>query len=217
MDYSHDQLIPEHPGITNVNYYDNNMYYPYPDCFSPPDNAPTIAAVATRRIQQFTALHADKHATLSIDSGCEGNCILFTECKRLGIPVRPLDYDDVTPTQADGITNMEVVGKVSCNFERNSLKLHFEGYSVKQLARNILCGLPFIERNEIIQLPASRKLIVSNKTIMEDPPLSPVSQLPFSVQVVPHTQGRGTHTHRTHSGFESGAPQHLPKYRGGAQ
>ena len=74
VDNSHTQLIPEHPGITNINYYyDNNMYYPYSDCFSQPDNAPIIAAVVTRRIQQFTALHADKHSMLSIDSSCEGN------------------------------------------------------------------------------------------------------------------------------------------------
>ena len=34
MDYNHDQITTEHTGITNVNYFDNNMYYPYPDYLS---------------------------------------------------------------------------------------------------------------------------------------------------------------------------------------
>ena len=34
-------------------------------------------------------------AQLSLDSGCEGDCIRFDECKRLGIPIYPLDATDM--------------------------------------------------------------------------------------------------------------------------
>ena len=144
--------------------------------------SPTVSAVKTRCIQQFTALHDGKQAVLSIDSGCEGACMVEQESKRLGTKVLPLDSDDVIPRQADGVTPLDTVGKTSCYFSRNGIQLHFEGYVVKSLAKPILCGLPFIEENNIVQFPADRKLTIKNKMIMEDPPLSPTPTLPFSVQ-----------------------------------
>ena len=50
---------------------------------------------------------------------------------------------------------------------------------------------------------------------MEDPPLSLVPQLQFSVQVVPHTQKGGTHTHRTHSKYGGGNTTNQARVRDG--
>ena len=88
-------------------------------------------------------------AMLSLDSGCEGDCIHVNECKRLGIPILPLDSTDTQPMQADGHSPLDIVGKVKFECTCDKITLYFEGYAVKNIQTSILCGGSFLSRNKI--------------------------------------------------------------------
>ena len=143
-----------------------------------------VNVIPTRSIQKFTFLCHKKQAILAIDSGCEGNCITEAETKRLGIKILPLEPEDKVPSQADGSSILEVVGAAKTTFHRDGLILHFHGYVVKRLSQPTLCGLPFIEANNIVQYISRKSMAIGNKTILEDPPFSPATTLPFDVNEV---------------------------------
>ena len=66
-----------------------------------------------RKIQQIAVYIHNKPGILSLDSGCEGDCVRLDECYRLNIQVKPLDASDTQiPTQADGKSPLDIVGKV---------------------------------------------------------------------------------------------------------
>ena len=60
-------------------------------------------SIPIRKIQNVAFMVNNKVVQLSLDSGCEGDCIRLDECKRLNIQIQPLDHTDTAiPTQADG-------------------------------------------------------------------------------------------------------------------
>ena len=178
------EMDDEMPGFMNQ-YVNKNPYY-YTNLsiqkIHPPDQAPTIGLVPTRKIQKFTFLNHGKQAVLSIDSGSEGDCMLETEAARLNLKILPLEKEDRVPRQADGISPLEVVGVVKTTFVRGSNILHFHGYVVKTLSQPILCGTPFICRNKIVQHMHKRLMMIGDHVVLEDPPFYPGSNLPFTVQ-----------------------------------
>ena len=103
-------------------------------------------------------------AVLTIDSGCEGDCIKLDCCHRLGIQILPLDKDDnKVPTLADGKSPLEIVGQVKFTAVRGNVKLVFEGYVAKELNADILCGAPFMERNKLVQELHNKCVVVDGK------------------------------------------------------
>ena len=108
-------------------------------------------------------------AQLSLDSGCEGDCIRVDECKRLGIPIYPLDATDIhVPTQADGKSPLNVLGKVKFQAYRDKISLNFDGYVTDTLQSPILCGAPFLARNKIVQELHNRRIIINGKHYIEE-------------------------------------------------
>ena len=83
--------------------------------------------IPIRKIQCILVMVNGKNTLLSLDSGCEGDCIREEECLRLQIPITPLDHTDMVPTQADGNYNLNVVGKAKFTSQRDSFSLDFEG------------------------------------------------------------------------------------------
>ena len=108
-----------------------------------------------------------------MDSGCEGDCVREDECIRLDIAIQPLDSSDTQiPTQADGMSPLDIVGKVKFITERDKLIFTYEGYVSKTLHCAILCGGAFMERNDIVQELKDKRIKVANKHyIMESSPL----------------------------------------------
>ena len=87
-----------------------------------------------RKIQNIAVYINDKSALISLDSGCEGDCIRMDECYRLNIPIEPLDSTDTNlPSQADGTSALEIVGKVKFKAVRDKLVFEYEGYVCKHL------------------------------------------------------------------------------------
>ena len=97
------------------------------------------------------------------------------ECLRLDIPIEPLDETDTNiPTQADGVSPLDIIGKAKFTAEREKLSFTWEGYVSKSLQAAILCGGAFLERNDIVQELKEKRIKVANKHyIMESSPLCP--------------------------------------------
>ena len=103
-------------------------------------------------------------AQLSLDSGCEGDCIRLDECKRLNLPIRPLDSTDTSvPTQADGQSPLKIIGKVMFHAIRDKVSLKFDGYVTQELQSPILCGAPFLDRNKIVQELHNQRIVIDGK------------------------------------------------------
>ena len=83
-------------------------------------------SIPIRKIQNVSFFVNNKVALLSLDSGCEGDCILESECKRLNIPILPLDSTDTIPTQADGYSPLAIKGKAKFQCERDKITLFFD-------------------------------------------------------------------------------------------
>ena len=198
----HSDEYGEHEGeyyVEGNDFIDNKYVYEYEsgfgflsDTLTPPtfpninnDQPPTINIIPTKSIQKFTFYCQHKQIVLALDTGCEGNCITEAECKRLKLEILPLDVNDRTPNQADGTTSLDPIGAVITTFCRDKHRLHFHGYVVRKLSQPILCGLPFIEANEITQNISRKTMNVGNSVIMQDPPFSPGSSLPFNINEVP--------------------------------
>ena len=110
-----------------------------------------------------------KVAALSLDSGCEGDCITISECKRLNIPVIPLDAsDNQVPTQADGQSPLQILGKAKFESTRDKVTFMFDGYVTANLQSPILCGGPFLERNQIVQELHKRRIVIAGKYYIEE-------------------------------------------------
>ena len=106
-----------------------------------------------------------------MDSGCEGNCIRADECQRLNIPVLPLDNtDSQLPTQADGVSPLEILGKAKFQARRGKILLYFEGYVTRNLQSPILCGAPFLQTNRIVQELHNKRIVIDNKFYIEETP-----------------------------------------------
>ena len=97
------------------------------------------------------------------------------ECKRLNIRIDPLDNSDTNrPTQADGDSPLQIVGKTKFIATRGKIDLFYEGYVCKRLQSAILCGGPFIEKNKIVQELSNKRIVIDNKYyIMETSPMCP--------------------------------------------
>ena len=97
------------------------------------------------------------------------------ECKRLNIRIDPLDINDTNlPTQADGNSPLEIVGKTKFIATRGKIDLYYEGYVCKRLQSAILCGGPFMEKNKIVQELSNKRIVIDNKYyVMETSPMCP--------------------------------------------
>ena len=140
-----------------------------------------------------------------MDSGCEGAVIREDECIRLDIKIKPLDSTDtLTPTQADGKTLLDIVGKAKFIAERDKLTFQWEGYVSKSVQSAILCGGAFMECNEIIQELKERRIKVANKHyIMESHPLCPPTSDIYTRSVNAETAGV---TSDSNLGFQKNVP-----------
>ena len=116
-----------------------------------------------RKIQTIAVYVNNRPAILSLDSGCEGDCIRESECIRLNIAIKPLDNTDTSlPKQADGYSPLHVIGKAKFSAERDKLTFQWEGYVTKSLHSSILCGGAFMERNKVVQELSYKRIKVAN-------------------------------------------------------
>ena len=160
--------------VTNVDDNKDSNYY---SCISHLDskNPIKIEALPICKVQTISATINGQNEIFTIDSGSEGNCIKYDTCKKLSLPVFPLDHDDRSvPTQADGKSVLDIVGQTKFTANRGNVTFYFTGFVARKLSTSILCGGPFIEQNKIVQELHNNRVVIDGKHIfLEDSPYSP--------------------------------------------
>ena len=100
-----------------------------------------------------------------------GRLYHHSECHRLNVPVTPLTHSDqVLPTQADGRSPLNVLGKAKFTARRGKIELNFDCYVTSNLQSPILCGGSFLERNLVVQELHKRRVVVAGKYYIEETP-----------------------------------------------
>ena len=128
-------------------------------------------SIPVRKIQTVAMFINGKVAQLSLDSGCEGDCITESECQRLKIVIKPLGPSDyLLPTQADGKSPLKVIGKAKFVATRGKIEFLFDGYVTSELQSPILCGGSFLERNLIVQELHKKRIVVASKYYIQETP-----------------------------------------------
>jgi len=146
---------------------------------------PRVNRIAVGSIQQIGFFHNQFTVAIALDSGAEANCITVRECRRLNIPITPSTQSAVA---VDKVTKVAVVGEIKTSFERNGVEFYFEGLVCSKLSNEIIGGIPFLKRNNIVQELNSNRISVINlgKTyhIMEIPEMSPSQTSHFQSRIV---------------------------------
>ena len=151
-------------------------------------------SIPVRKIQNIAVHINNIVASLSLDSGCEGDCITIAECHRLNLSVKPLDStDQILPTQANGKSPLNVLGKVRFTATRGKIQFFFEGYVTSSLQSPILCGGSFLERNLIVQELHKRRIVVAGKYYIEETPFyCPYPNPTVDVSCISYSQIQGS-------------------------
>ena len=150
-----------------------------PDPPVPDPTLPTPDVVAycvqTRQSPYMDVFHAHGVVRVTIDSGATGNMIRHSTAKHLGCPIISSAQ---SVQQADGSSQLHVVGETRTTFTRNNTDFTFEGLVVEDLDVEVLAGIPFMEANDVAFRPAKREVLLGNGSVYRYGSKSPPSPLP---------------------------------------
>ena len=104
-----------------------------------------VNRVATAPSPIINATYND-NVHLTMNHGATVNLLQEHAAIRLGLNVTPASQ---SANQADGASQLDIVGEVRTTFFRNDVPLYFEGLVVRNLASDVLCGMPFLIENDI--------------------------------------------------------------------
>ena len=134
-----------------------------PDTPVPDPTLPTPDVVAyrvqTRQSPYMDVFHAHRVVRVTIDSGATGNMIRHSTAKHLGCPVISSAQ---SVQQADGSSQLRVVGEIRTTFTRDNTDFTFEGLVVEDLDVEVLAGTPFMEANDVAVRPAKREVLLGH-------------------------------------------------------
>ena len=115
--------------------------------------------------------HAHRVVCVTIDSRATGNMIRHSTA----ITIIPSAQ---CVQQADGSSQLQVVGEIRTTFTRDSTDLTFEGLVVEDLDVEVLAGTPFMEANDVAVRPAKREVLLGNGSTYTYGSKAPPSPLP---------------------------------------
>ncbi|PFX17939.1 hypothetical protein AWC38_SpisGene17717 [Stylophora pistillata] len=100
---------------------------------------------------------------LTLNTGATSNMIRASSAKQYGFLITPASQ---MARRADGVTPVDVIGKVHYSLTRGQLTFELEALVVRQLEVDILAGNPFIVRNDIGVRPAKRQIKIGGTEII---------------------------------------------------
>ena len=103
--------------------------------------------------------HGQRVVRVTFDSGTTGNMIRHTTAKHLGCPIISSAQ---SVQQADGSSQLQVVGEIRTSFTRDNTDFKFEGLVVEDLDVEVLAGTPFMEANDVAVRPVKRVVLLGN-------------------------------------------------------
>ena len=120
--------------------------------------------VQTHQSPYMDVFHGHNVVRITVDSGASGNMIHHSTAKHLGCPIISSAQ---SVQQADGSSQLQVVGEIRTTFTRDNKDFTF-----------VLAGTPFMETNDIAVQPAEREVHLGNGSIYTYGSRSPPSPLP---------------------------------------
>ena len=127
-----------------------------------PDVVAYMYHVQTRQSPYMDVFHAHRVVRVTIDSGATGNMIRHSTAKHLGCSVISSAQ---TVQQADGSSQLQVVGEIRTTFTRDNTDFTFEGLVVEDLDVEVLAGTPFMQANDVAVRPAKREVLLGNGSV----------------------------------------------------
>ena len=131
--------------------------------------------VQTRQSPYMDVFHGHRVVRITIDSGATGNMIRHSTAKHLGCAIISSTQ---SVQQADGSSQLEVVGETRTTFTRDNTDFTFEGLVVEDLDVEVLAGTPFMETNDVAVRPAKREVHLGNGSVYTYGSKSTPSPLP---------------------------------------
>ncbi|KAK3100645.1 hypothetical protein FSP39_023014 [Pinctada imbricata] len=102
------------------------------------------------------------HVRLTIDTGATGNIIKASTAHRLNAKIDPSSQ---SAHQADGSSQLHVIGETRFIFTRDDLSFTFEGLVVENLDVEVLAGIPFMESNDVAVRPSKRTINIGDHAV----------------------------------------------------
>ena len=101
-----------------------------------------------------------KHSVkLTIDSGAEGD-VMKEECAlKIGAKILP---SSAGATLGNGETSLNIVGEVHLVFRIGNITMEFHGLVARDLADDVLAGVPFMDLNDVYARPSKRLVYVGD-------------------------------------------------------
>ena len=130
-----------------------------PDDF-PIEDVPKISRrVTTCPSPYLNVFYGHEPLRLTLDTGATVNMIHLNLVRQLNLQISPSSQ---IATQADGRSEIEIVGETRFSVTRDDRVLHFEGLIAKKMDTDVLAGIPFISKNNISIHPASNLVRVDD-------------------------------------------------------
>ena len=131
------------------NYQDTDCD-PDPDSPAPDTTLPSPDVVAyrvqTRQSPYMDVFHGHQVVLVTIDNGATGNMIRHSTAKHVGCPITSSAQ---SVQEADGSSQLQVVGELRTTITRDNTDFTFEGLVVEDLDVEVLAGTLFMEANDV--------------------------------------------------------------------
>ena len=124
-----------------------------------PDSTSRIGRVNVRASPEFNTFYAHNPLTITVDTGAETNLMRESVARAINCPIEPSSQ---VAFQADGSSQLKVVGETHVTLTRDDLSFTFSGLIVNDLDVDILAGVPFMEENDIAVRPKKKLITVGD-------------------------------------------------------
>ena len=137
-------------------------------CADPPPPSALLDSVSVHRVKiiqspYLSPFYRHQGVRLTLDTGATSSYIRSSLAHELGLPVKTASQ---MARQADGMSQLEVVGEVHCPLSRGPYTFQLDALVVRQLEDDILAGNPFLAVNDIAVRPAKRQIVVHGSDII---------------------------------------------------
>ena len=115
--------------------------------------------VNVRPSPEFNTFYDHNSLTITLDTGAETNLMRESVARAINCPI---ESSSQIAYQADGSTQLNVVGETHVVLTRDNLSFAFSGLIVNDLDVDILAGVPFMEENDISVRPKKKLITVGD-------------------------------------------------------
>ena len=123
------------------------------------EETPKVGRVSICPSPYLNVYYGHEPLRLTLDTGATVSMIHLNVVKQLNLHISPSTQ---IATQADGRSEIEIVGETRFSVTRDNRVLQFEGLIAKKMDTDILAGIPFISKNNISIHPASNQVRIDN-------------------------------------------------------